>query len=336
MRAGSVLQRLLRAPEPSLRWKARTQVLGEEPHSRRLRALEEEVRRSRRVRAILQRKDELGRPGTYRGVYYKWQGAHWALARLADVGYPPNDPALFPMRDRVLQTWLGPSYYREHEARTRAGAYRGIGVPLIRGRFRRCASQQGNALLSISRLGLDDGRGERLVERLLHWQWPDGGWNCDRTPSADTSSFMETLLPMQGLAAFGSRQALRASRRAAEVFLRRRLFRRVSNGRIIRPDFVRLHYPSYYYYDVLAGLRGMAEVRRIADPRCVDALDLLEAKRLPDGGWPAEAKHYSYRPRQFAARSEFVDWGGASATRLNPWVTVETLGVLRAAGRLEL
>ena len=23
-------------------------------------------------------------------------------------------------------------------------------------------------------------------------------------------------------------------------------------------------------------------------PRCADALDLLESKRLPDGGWPAE------------------------------------------------
>jgi hypothetical protein len=158
-------------------------------------------------------------------------------------------------------------------------------------------------------------------------------------PSADTSSFMETLLPMEGLAAFGKTcgtpAAERASRKAAEVFLRRRLFRRVSDGRIIRPDFVRLHYPTYYHYDILAGLRGMVETGRIRDPRCGDALDLLVSKRLPDGGWPAEAKYYHYRPREYASTSEFVDWGGTSATRMNPWVTVDALSVLHSAGRLD-
>ena len=340
MRGGPILEKLLSSSEPSVRWKTRTQVLGEEPHSRRLRVLEEEIRKSRRVRGILQRRANLGRPGTLRGVYYKWQGAHWALARLADIGYPSGDPGLFPMRDRVVGTWLGPSYFREHVATTRAGAYRGVGVPVMCGRYRRCGSQQGNALLSITRLGLDDGRGTHLAERLLHWQWPDGGWNCDRTPSADTSSFMETLLPMEGLSSFGratgSSQAIRASLRAAEVFLQRRLFRRVSDGRIIRPEFVRLHYPSYYYYDILAGLRGMVEVGRVKDPRCEDALELLASKRLPDGGWPAEAKYYRHRPREFVARSEFVDWGGTSSSRMNPWVTVDALGVLRAAEWLTL
>ena len=340
MRAGPVLEKILHSPEPSLRWKVRTQVLGEEPHSRRLRALEEEVRRSPRVRAILQRKEQLGRPGTLRGVYYKWQGAHWALARLSDIGYPAHDASLFPMRDRVLTTWLAPSYYREYEATSKQSAYRRYGVPVVRGRYRRCGSQQGNALLAVTRLGLDDGRCEQLAERLLHWQWPDGGWNCDRTPAADTSSFLETLLPMEGLSLFGratgSSAAIRASRGAAEVFLRRHMFKRVSDGKIIRPDFVRLHYPAYYYYDILAGLRGMVEVGRIRDPRCGDALDLLESKRRSDGGWPAEAKHYQYCPRQFSSRSEFVDWGGTGSKKMNPWVTVDTLGVLRSAGRLDL
>ena len=342
MRAGPVLERLLASTEPSIRWKARTQVLGEEPHSRRLRSLEEEVRRSSRVRAILQRRGNLGRPGTLRGVYYKWQGAHWALARLADIGYPAKDGTLFPMRDRVLKTWLGPAYFQERVASTASGAYRAhrVGVPLIEGRYRRCASQQGNALYATIRLGLDDGRCQELVERLLHWQWPDGGWNCDVTPSADTSSFMETLIPMVGLATYarakGSSTARQASQKAAEVFLRRRLFKRASDGRLIRRDFVQLHYPAYYHYDFLAGLRGMVDVGRIRDPRCNDALELLESKRLADGGWPAEAKYYHYRPHEYAGQSEYVDWGGTSSVRMNPWVTVDAIGVLTAAGRISI
>jgi hypothetical protein len=145
---------------------------------------------------------------------------------------------------------------------------------------------------------------------------------------------------MQGLSVYGkatgSASATRAARRAGEVFLRRRLFKRVSDGRIIAPDFVRLHYPTYYHYDVLAGLRGMVDIGRIRDPRCAVSLDLLESKQLSDGGWPAEAKFYRHEPHEFASQSEFVDWGGVSSTRMNPWVTVDALGVLVAAGRLSV
>ncbi len=77
---------------------------------------------------------------------------------------------------------------------------------MIEGRYRRCASQQGNALYAAAKLGLLDRDADRLVERLLHWQWPDGGWNCDKNPTADTSSFMETLLPMRGLALYAAQR----------------------------------------------------------------------------------------------------------------------------------
>ena len=339
MRPGPVLEKLLTSIEPSIRWKTWIGVLSESPDSRRMRRLQEEIRSSPRASALLGRRNRLGRQGTVRGVYYKWQGCHWALSRLADLGYPAGDASLIPLRDRTLELWLRPGYFREYTARTFRGAQRGQGVPRIRGRYRRCASQQGNALSSIVRLGLDDGRCAQLAERLLHWQWEDGGWNCDRRPGADTSSFMETLLPMLGLSvhgrATGSRPEIQAARAASEVFLRRKLFRRVSDGSVISKDFVRLHYPTYYHYDVLAGLQGMVEVGRIRDARCEDALDLLESKRLPDGGWPAEAKYYRYSPMAFAASGEYVDWGGTSASRMNPWVTVNALTVFAAAGRLE-
>ena len=300
-------------------------------------ALGREVARSPRVRSLLGRRGILGRPGTSRGVYNYWQGCQWVLEHLADLGYPPGDRELEPMRDRVLDLWLRPSYYRELRGAVRP---RAVGVPLLRGRYRRCASQQGNALLALTALGLDDGRCADLAERLVHWQWPDGGWNCDRDPSADTSSFLETLLPMRGLALYGrlaGRSASRAAaRRASEVFLSRRLYRRRSDGAVIRPTFARLHYPLYYHYDVLGGLRGMVDVGRIGDRRCHEALDLLESKRRADGGWPAEEKFYRYTPGRYTAGGESVDWGGVGARRANPWVTADALGVLRAAGRLEL
>jgi hypothetical protein len=339
MRRSPLVARLLKSSEPSIRWKTRLGVLGENPRSASNRALRETIRRSPRVQALLSHSAVIGRPGTYRAVYYKWQGLHWVLARLADLGYPPGDRRLEPLRDRVLDLWLGPYYFTEFEAGSKSAAYARRGVPRMRGRYRRCASQQGNALYFVTELGLDDGRGERLVERLLHWQWPDGGWNCDRDPDADTSSFHETLTPMIGLATFakarGAPNAARGAARASEVFLERRMFRRRSDGRVIHPEFLRLHYPVYWHYDLLAGLRGIVATGRIDDPRCAEALTELESKQLPSGGWAAEGKFYRVSPHRFSAGCEYVDWGGVRSTQMNEWVTVDALSVLTAAGRLD-
>ena len=327
---------LLASDEPSIRWKVRVNVLGEDPASASIRAIQNDVRESPRVRRLLER--HVGAAARHApSAYAKWQGAHWVLHALADMGYPAGDPVLEPLRDKVVDAWLDPMFYLDVEVATKADAYKVRAMPLMEGRYRAHGSQHGNALLAVLRLGLVDDRAPRLVERLLHWQWPDGGWNCDRDPAADTSSFMETLPPMRALAAWsaltGDVEAGRAADRATDVFLERRLFRRRSNGRVIHSEFTKLHYPLYWHYDLLAGLRAMAELGRIGDPRCADALDLLESKRLPDGGWPAEAKYYK-TSEAVALGNDDVDWGGTSTRRSNPWVTVDALSVLRASGRL--
>jgi hypothetical protein len=332
---------LLRSAEPSIRWKVRVGVFGDDRRSKAMRALGEEIRRSPRVRALLSRRAQLGRAGTARQVYYKWQGLHWVLAALADLGYPEGDETLVPIRDRVVGFWTGPTYFHEFEAATSASSYGKRGVPIISGRHRRCGSQQGNALRSVIALGIAGEGADVLVERLLHWQWPDGGWNCDRNPGAHVSSFNETLLPLRGLAAYARarrRPAMKkAIDRAAEVFLGRRLFKRLRDGRVMTPDFVALHYPHYWHYDVLAGLTAMVEIGKIRDPRCADALDLLESKRLADGGWPAERRYYTVsRATAMRSNADSVAWGVTSRSRMNEWVTAEALTVLRAAGRLRL
>ncbi|MFC7624358.1 hypothetical protein [Microlunatus sp. GCM10028923] len=333
--ASGIVDALLRSEEPSVQWRVRTEVLGEPGDAAELRRLRDRIRRSDRVRTLLGHRGPDGRSLVRRGIYAKWQGAHWALAALADLGYPAGDDELRPLAEQLLDGWLGAEFYIEFEASAKPAAYARRGVPVMAGRHRRCASQQGNALRSLCRLGLADDRTGALVERLLHWQWPDGGWNCDKNPTADTSSFAETLLPLRGLAAYAEghddHEAGQAARRAAEVLLTRRLLYRRSDGTLINAEFTRLHYPLYWHYDVLGGLRGLAELGMLGDPRCADALDLLVSKRLPDGGWPAEHRYYR-TSAEVALGHDFVDWGGTSIRRSNPWVTVEALSVLRAAG----
>ena len=206
-------------------------------------------------------------------------------------------------------------------------------------RVRRCASQEGNAIWAALRLGLEDERTADWVERLVAFQWPDGGWNCDKRPAARASSFQETAIPTRALHAFGTRfghpGALAAADRAAELLLSRRLLWRRRDGALIRPDWGkpadRIQYPIRFY-DVLYALEVMRDVGRLGDRRCAPALAMLESKRLPDGGFPLEERVGTTRP-VVASRASFADWGPAGTTRSNPLVTVAALGVLRDAAR---
>ena len=337
MQPARVLEQLSEFEEPSIRYKILVGTLGESEASKSVRELQAEVKSSRLVKSLLQHRDRQGRISNPKSVYAKWQGAHWILASLADIGYPAGDEELAPLRDQVQEHWLRPDFFREFEAASRSGAYRRRGVPMMQGRYRRCASQQANALWSVVKLGLGNSRTDELVERLLHWQWPDGGWNCDKNPSACNSSFMESILPLRALALYGRRyrhrQASAAANRAAEIFLKRALFRRRSDMSVIAGEFALLHYPLYWHYDYLHGLKVMAESGFIGDPRCDAALDLLQAAELPQGGWPAQGKYYKVS-REIKNGNDLVDWGGTSQRAMNPWVTADALFVLKSAGRL--
>jgi hypothetical protein len=319
----AVIEQLLQSEEPSVRYKVQVHVLRQDRDSESILQLQEEIRNSPRVKAFLSER----RPdGTLPfGPYTKWIGAHWVLAKLADIGYPPGDTDLISLREQVL-TWL----FSDKHWNT---------IKTINGRTRRCASQEGNAVYALLTLGLADERVDELVNRLIQWQWPDGGWNCDTNPEAINSSFHESLIPLRALALHanltGNKNSRHAAEQTAEIFLKRRLFRREKGGQIMHHEFTKLHYPPYWHYDILFGLKVVAEAGLIDDPRCSDALDLLESKRLPDGGWPAEKKYYRVTQKRGSGRT-IINWGGTSKLRMNEWVTADALYVMRAANRLSL
>jgi hypothetical protein len=303
--------------EPALAWKVAVNVLGTAPDSSAALKAARIVRNSPLVDQLLSVCDMEG------SAYRKWIGTHWTLSLLADLGIPPGDDSLRPLMEKTYQAWLS----NDHQKHIR----------LIAGRTRRCASQEGYAIWSSLRLGLADGRTDELVARLLKWQWPDGGWNCDKRPEADNSSFMETLIPLRALALYasvsGDAKVASAAEHASQVFLCRRLFKRRRDEGLMDKHFVLLSYPSYWHYNILFGLKVMAEAGFISDPRCREALDLLESKRLPDGGFPAE-ESYSRPTNPGLSGYTPVRWGGASKRKLNPFVTADALFVFRSAGML--
>jgi hypothetical protein len=314
-----IKDKLLSSDEPSVRYKVLVNILGKNKNSKEIKSLRNEIKNSTRVKTMLMKKLD-GKLTNH--PYSKWHGAHWVLSILADIGYPEKDESLIPLREQVYEWLFSEKHLQDINA--------------IKDRYRIHASMEGNAIYYLLTLGLADDRTDELVKRLLKCQWDDGGWNCDRKEKTAISSFHESITPLRGLIQHaklaGSKQSQEAAIRCSDIFLKRRLFKKLKDGKVIRPGFIRLHYPCYWHYDFLIGLKVMAEGGFINDKRCSDALDLLESKKLPDGGFPADAKHYKVNDELKSPNSP-VDWDGVGKKRMNQFVTMDALYVLKEAGR---
>jgi hypothetical protein len=169
----------------------------------------------------------------------------------------------------------------------------------------------------------------------VSWQWPDGGWNCDARSGGYRSSFHETTGAAWGLfeyaEATGNSAAREAADRACELFLEHRVFRRLGDGDVIHPMWLRLRYPPYWHYGILPALILLTRLGKVRDPRAADALDELEKRRLSDGRWASQGQWW--KPTGSSVTPEVVDWGGSG--RPNPMLTFHALRILQAAGRLD-
>lgn len=329
------VERLRDSDDPSIAYRAhrRLDELGEDDEGQRRRR--ERVAESPNVRRLLSLRQPDGtiRPGNEYHSYRKFQGAHWTLAALAELGYPPGDASLLPVVDQVHDWLSSPKHLSPPSTEV---------IPGQEDRVRRCASQEGLAIWYLHELGLADERVEVLVSRVIDDQWPDGGWNCDKTPTARTSSVQETLLPLRGLARHvhagrGRPPLLAAMDGAAEFLLDRKLLWRRRDGAPIRPTWGRdpmlIQWPIRIY-DILSALVVMAEIDRVGDPRCADALGVLAAKRLRTGGFPAEIRT-ARTVDSVTSGGTFAEWGPTGRTRPNPFVSIDAAWVLEKAARAE-
>ena len=309
---------LLESDEPATRYRTRTWLLDRPETDRRVRADRRAIAQGQIVSALLDF------PAGKVHPYAKWHGVHWRLVSLADLELPTDDAGVRSLLDEGIErelTWIA------KPARLDA-------IPRLDGLYRSDASMEGNAVHVASRFGrADDERVRRLVDRLLAWQWPDGGWNCDRRASGYRSSFHESWAPTIGLATYhratGDTDALAAARRAAELLLEHRLVRVMATGKPIHPSFTALHWPAYWHYDLLAGLRVLATTGQLGDERATDALDRLVSLRRPDGRFQANATWW----RPAGAKGgppDVVDWGRG---RPSESLTLHALRVLKAADR---
>jgi hypothetical protein len=258
-------------------------------------------------------------------------GTMWRTLSMTELSVPP-DPRVQASADFLLDATVSAKPPR-----------------VIDGLARIYGFGPGGVLLIASRLGLaGDPRTATIAQRLIEWQWPDGGWNCHIKASGRRSSFHQSLLPARGLREYAiatnDTAAAMAADRAAELFLEHHIYfstgtgipsKRRPNprpaGAIIDQRWTKLGYPSYWHYDVLAALIFLTSNRSVTDSRADPALDLLERKRRPDGLWAADRQWWVPKGHRFEHQVEVVDWGVAGVP--SEMITLNALRILRAARR---
>ena len=162
-----------------------------------------------------------------------------------------------------------------------------------------------------------------IVDRILGERLDDGGWNCEVENGSVRSSFDTTIDVLDGLLEYerrtGGTDAIREARRGGEEYLLdRRLFRRKSNGEVIKPEYLEFAFPFYWHYDVLRGLDYFRHSGAAPDPRMEEAIGVVRSKQQPDGRWLLD--------RIYPGRVWFDVEGIGAPSR---WNTLRALRVLR-------
>ncbi len=224
-------------------------------------------------RALLDRQS----PGAWWGAPDEegWMISTDALALLREMGVEPSSDAARRALARV-KTHL------KWERLNGRAYFAGETEPCINGAILAIGSYFGE-------------RCDEIVERLLHEQLPDGGWNCDAPPSC-RSSFNSTIRVLEGLLeyerAWGRSGAVASARfKAHEYLLQRRLFRRASNGEVIDRAWMRFAFPTTWHYDILRALDYFRSAGIPPDERVTEAVDVVKARRHQNGRWPMNRLH---------------------------------------------
>jgi hypothetical protein len=316
-RDSRVMDWLLEADQPSVRYHALVDLLGRGEDDPEVRVAHARIPRVGWASDILARQGPNGywerrEPRTVKEyLYFLWfpefSATIWSAIVLGDLGLTAADPRIKKTADRLFEYKLGLSsminlYHEEM-----------------------CAV--GNAARTLTRFGYgDDPRVRRLYDWILEDQRSDGGWNC----SQGTPGTLERWEPLAALAAIPKSQRSNAMQKAvergAEFYLQRQL---LHEGPRYAP-WSRLHYPNHYFYDFLIGLDLLTKLGYAEDRRLRPALKLLDARRRRDGTWIIDRANPDAPPKLLGLHVKRVRLLQLEAPgRPSKWITLRALQVLK-------
>lgn len=248
----------------------------------------------------------------------KWISTHYTLLDLRHFNLDPHHELVRQSIEKVLSTLkaedggiqLGPSTAHRSDV-------------CVNAMFLNYASY----------FGMPEKELTSIVDSILGEIMPDGGFNCRTTRSgARHSSLHTTISVLEGLSEFQAaghayrmEDISRARASAEEFILIHRLYLSDRTGEIIKPEFLKLPYPSRWKYDILRALDHFQKVKRKWDDRMQEAITVLLDKRNKNETWNLQAAH----PGQVHQVME-------RAGKPSRWNTLRALRVLKHFGKITI
>ena len=323
---------LLEPSNPSVRLQALTDLLHRTRKDEDVQAAQDKIASTRPVKKILSTQTSKGywppREDCYRP---KWTAAVWPLALLGELAATP-DPRVKSECERFLDL---------HQVES--GAF-SCPSKLVKGKRWDEACLTGNMIRTLIKFGYSkDPRVQKAIDWMPTHQLEDGGWNCDYPEKkVKHSSFMSTIEPLWAYSEIPRQKWTRRMKRSvgkgAEFLLMHHVYKSDNHHwRETYPFFTKLHFPMYYFYDILHALRVLTKLGYADDQRIRSAVQLLQSKRRPDGNWNLEGDWYregdyfypSGKGRKAPVTIEEIG-------KPSKWITLNCYRVLAATGDIDI
>jgi len=334
------LEWLLEPSNPSIRFHTLHEVLGKPLNDPEVRKAQSRIRGSSLVRKILKARNRKGHWAPESTFYTpKWTATSWQMMLLGEMGFTPDEEMkktcekFFEMHQVESGAFVCPSpsdveaWKKEHP--------RGKSVRWEEPCF------TGNMIRTLVVFGYgDDRRVKKAIEWMPEHQLEDGGWNCDYPEKkVRHSSFMSTIEPLWAYSEIPQTKWTRKMKRSvedgAEFLLMHRVYKSDHHHwKHSLPFTTSLHFPMYYYYDALHGLRVLTKLGYGDDERLNDAVHLVLSKRSPDGKWLLEGDWSREPEAQQRKRKALVEV--EELWKPSKWVTLNAYRALTATGDINV
>jgi hypothetical protein len=334
---------LLEPKDPSVRHEALIDLLRRPKDAKDVVAAREKIPGYRPVKKIFASQTSKGFWAPKETCYSpKWTAAVWPLALLGELNAPP-DQRISSECERFLDlhqldngafTCPSPQDADRWASRhPRAKAVRWAEPCLT-----------GNMIRTLIKFGYsDDKRVGKAIDWLPRDQLEDGGWNCDYPEKkVKHSSFMSTIEPLWAYSEIRRQKWTRRMKRSindgAEFLLMHHVYKSDNHHwQETYPFFTKLHFPMYYFYDILHALRVLTTLGYGDDERIRSAVQLLLSKRRPDGAWNLEGDwfregDYFYPSGKGRRAPVAVEEIG----KPSKWITLNAYRVLTQTGDLDV
>lgn len=213
----------------------------------------------------------------------KWISSHYTLLDLKTLCVAPDHPLIRDSIRDIFADLKGPDG----------------GILCNRGNETSDVCVNGMVLNYASYFGMPEDQLKSVVDFLLTEHMADGGFNCQSNRSgAHHSSLHSTLSVLEGIQEYADTsyryrlgELQQAAAKARDFILLHRLFKSDHTGQIINKSFLKLSFPTRWYYNILRCLDHFRVAGAPWDDRMADAFGVLMSKRRPDGRWPLQAAH---------------------------------------------